>query len=83
VQVLNEDPLRIVIRYPALLQQAERARFFSKTASNGAAPNFSGYAAKRLAEAQRGGVVLDSDEASGLTLITVVLLRSSLTSERG
>ncbi|MBH9575657.1 response regulator [Inhella proteolytica] len=80
LQVHAEDPLRVVLRYPAALTATERLQFFGKR-SDAIGP--SAYAAKRLAEAQRGGVVVDTDEAKGEVLLTVVLLRSQQTVERG
>jgi len=80
LQVHAEDPLRVVLRYPGALSGTERLQFFAKRAE-GRGP--SAYAAKRLAEAQRGGVVVDVDEAAAELLLTVVLLRSQQTVERG
>lgn len=80
LQVHAENPLRVVLRYPGRLAPAQQLQYFAKTnPGNGA----SAYAAKRLAETQRGGVVLDADEQSGELLLTVVLLRSQQTVERG
>ena len=83
VQVLNEDPLRIVVRHVGVLPPNEREGFFGKRDSGGGAAGLAGYAAKLLAETQRGGVVLDCDEARNETQLTVVLLRSNQTAERG
>lgn len=80
LKVHAEDPLRVVLRYPARLTPTDRLQFFAKR-SEGTGP--SAYAAKRLAEVQRGGVVVDSDETAGDLLLTVVLLRSQQTVERG
>jgi DNA-binding response OmpR family regulator len=77
------DGFRIGIQFDAIVPRAFRARFFSKFVSLGGdgavqdAPGAVGcYAARRLAQAQRGEVRLRVDDDKGRSQLQVLLLRA-------
>lgn len=69
------DQLRLTLVLPLLLSAAQRAAFF--------APGSAAQSARRLAQAQRGELVLQVDEAAGHSLLVLQLLRSQLTVASG
>ncbi|MBH9553869.1 response regulator [Inhella gelatinilytica] len=77
VTIADEDPIQVGIRFTATWAPGTEAAFFRKESTQ-VCP---GYAAKRLAEIQRGGVTLDVQ--GDTSLLTVVLLRAAQTFERG
>lgn len=77
IDIQDDNPLQVAVRFNPQEAAGALDAFFRKDADR-VCP---GYAAKRLAEAQRGGVTLEvSGEAA---LLTVVLLRAAQTRERG
>lgn len=72
---LADERLELLIELPLALGAAQRSHFF--------AAGSAAHAARRLAQAQRGELVLQVDEASGRSLLRLQLLRSQLTMAAG
>lgn len=75
VNLLNENPLRIVIHNKGAIPAEIRERFFDKFVTYGkeGGTGLGAYSAKMLAEAQNGTISLETPERENQTSITVTL----------
>lgn len=77
ITLVDEDPLRIVVRNVGAVPAVIRERFFDKFVTSGkqGGTGLGTYSAKLLSEAQKGGISLAVDDTSNTTSITVTLPR--------
>lgn len=79
VVIANENPIRIAIQYPGLVNQELREGFFDKFVrqENMADIQMGFYSAKVFAEVQNGNIALEVSEEKKLTTISIGLPRFS------
>lgn len=73
----DEDPLRVLIQNQGVVPPAIRERFFDKYVTGGKAggTGLGTYSARLLAEAQKGQIRMNTDDATQTTVLTVLLPR--------